>query len=119
MDEVRAFVKDSGVVMRHLKRAIGIAVLPTIHLCLCAYVAASEDVWNWIELSVIDFPLLYVGILLDKHIGDRFLWLLIGPWGLTIFGTMWWLCVGAALSYFFAWFVRICVARAQREDKDS
>jgi hypothetical protein len=85
--------------MRHFKRAILIAVLPTVHLCLCAYVAVSHDVWNWILLSLIDFPLLY----LQKYVGDPFNFAVLGPLRLTVFGTVWWLCIGVALSYIVAW----------------
>jgi hypothetical protein len=92
--------------MRNFKRAILIAVLPTVHLCLCAYVAVSEDVWNWILLTLIDFPLPYVEMFVHKYIWARFHYVLISPWGLTIFGTLWWLCVGLALSYIVGWFQR-------------
>jgi hypothetical protein len=36
---------------------------------------------------------------------DRFSLGLISPWGLTVFGTVGWLCVGVALSYIFPWLV--------------
>jgi hypothetical protein len=89
--------------MRHPKRAIWIAVLPTTHLCLCGYVAVTGDVWKWMELSLLDFPLVYV----QKYVGDRYGLFLISPWNLTIFGTVWWLCVGVALSFIFEWLVRL------------
>jgi hypothetical protein len=81
--------------------------------------AVSRDVWNWIFLSLIDFPLVYVEMFVHKHIWDRFEYVLISPWGLTIFGTIWWLCVGVVLSFIFAWFLRVCVVRAQKEDEDT
>jgi hypothetical protein len=89
--------------MRHPKRLIWIAALPTVHLLLCAYVAVSGDIWKWILLSiVVDLPLLFV----QKYVGDRCGFLLIGPWRLTIFGTAWWLCIGVGLSYIFERFSR-------------
>lgn len=105
--------------MRHLTRSVLIATLPTVHLFLCAYVAVSHDVWKWILLSLIDFPLVYSEMYVHKHIWYRFEYVLISPWGLTIFGTTWWLCVGIALSYIFPWFVRIfkwLVQKAMVED---
>jgi hypothetical protein len=87
--------------MRHFKRVIWIAVLPTIHLCLSAWAAASHDAWNWILLSGLDLPLVYI----QSYFMDRFSLGLISPWGLTVFGTVGWLCVGVALSYIFPWLV--------------
>jgi hypothetical protein len=89
-------------VLRLLKRVIWIAVLPTTHLILCACAAVSGDVWQWILLSLVDFPLLY----LQKYVGDRCGILLLTPLRLTVFGTVWWLCVGIALKYIFEWLKR-------------
>jgi hypothetical protein len=83
--------------MRHTNRVIRIAVLPTAHLLLCAYIAVSDNIWNWMLLSAVDLPLVY----LQKYVGDRYGLFLIGPLGLTILGTAWWLCIGTALSYIF------------------
>lgn len=83
--------------LRPLKRVIWIAVLPTTHLILCACAAVSGDAWDWILLGLIDFP---VADLL-KHVGDRSGFWLLAPLRLTVFGTLWWLCVGIALTYIF------------------
>ena len=88
--------------MRLLKRIIWIAVLPTTHLILCAVVAASGDVWQWILLSLVDLPVAYLLV----YVGDRYGFVLLTPWGLTICGTFWWLCVGVALRYMFEWLKR-------------
>lgn len=88
--------------MRHFKRAILIGVLPTVHLCVCAYVAVSDDIWNWMSLSLIDFPLLF----LQKYVGDPCNFVVLGPLRLTIFGTVWWLCIGVALSSIIEWLER-------------
>jgi hypothetical protein len=99
--------------MRIRGRIIRIAALPTMHLCLSAWAAASHDAWNWILLAGLDLPLVYI----QSYFMNRFNLGLVSPCGLTIFGTLWWLSIGVALSYFFEWFVRICVVRAQKEDE--
>lgn len=57
----------------------------------------SGDTWDWILLALIDFP---VADLL-KYVGDRYGVWLVAPLGLTVFGTLCWLCVGIALTYIF------------------
>ena len=98
--------------MRHFKRAILIAVLPTVHLCLCAYAAVSNDVWNWMLLGLIDIPL----VLLQMYVVNRNSLGLASPLGLTIFGTMWWLCNGVALSFMIEWFKRRRRSKALNTD---
>ena len=68
---------------------------------MCAYLARSGDVWGWILLGIIDLPLGYVAM----YGGDLFKFV-ISPWGLTVFGTLLWLCVGVALSFMIEWFKR-------------
>ena len=88
--------------MRRFKHPVRIAVLPATHLCLVAYIATLHDAWDWILLVLIDFPLAYLAML-GKYLGNWWTWGLIGPWGLAVFGTLWWLCVGIALSRAFDW----------------
>lgn len=78
------------------------AVLPAIHLCLCAYVAATGDIWKWMSLSLVDFPILY----LQKYVADPLKISLINPIGVATLGTLWWLCIGVALLQGFDWLVR-------------
>ena len=88
--------------MRDSKHICRFAVLPAIHLCLCAYVAATGDVWKWILLSLVDFPILY----LQKYAGDPLKIALINPIGVATLGALWWLCIGVALLQGFDWLVR-------------
>jgi hypothetical protein len=84
--------------MRHPKRLIWIAVLPTTHLLLCALAALLPDVyWNWMWIILLDFPFTYALVKAEKLYNV----VLISPLGLTILGTAWWLCIGIALSYIF------------------
>jgi hypothetical protein len=89
--------------MRHSKRAILIATLPTVHLCLCVLLELlGGDSWNWMLIMLLDFPLLY----LQKYLGDPWHLVLVTPLPLSIFGTIWWLCVGIALSFIIERFKR-------------
>lgn len=100
--------------MRPLKRVIWIALLPTTHLILCAYAAVSGDTWDWILLSLIDFP---VADLL-KYVGDRCGFWLLAPLRLTVIGTVWWLCVGIALTYIFEWLKRSRRSKARNANSE-
>ena len=100
--------------LRLLKRVIWIAVLPTTHLILCAYAAVSGDTWDWILLSLIDFPLAY----LQKYVGDRCGFWLLAPLRLTVFGTVWWLCIGIVLTYSFEWFKRRRESKAHNANRE-
>jgi hypothetical protein len=89
--------------MRHSKRAILIATLPTVHLCLCVLLELlGGDSWSWMLIMLLDFPLLY----LQKYVGDPCHFVLVTPLPLSIFGTIWWLCVGIALSLIIERFTR-------------
>lgn len=81
--------------MRPFRRVITIAVLPAVHLCLCCYIATSGDIWEWMLLSLSDFPLLYI----QEYVGDRLGFVLISPLRVTLLGTAWWLCLGFALEW--------------------
>jgi hypothetical protein len=68
-------------------------------------------------LGLIDSPLVYAEMFVDKYIWNGFQYVLVSPVGLSILGTMMWLCVGVILSYMLPWFVRMCVDRARKEDE--
>jgi len=95
--------------MRYWGRAIRIAVLPMIHLCLCAYVAQFDSDWLWMRFSVVDLPLVF----LQVFVGTPCNFVILSPLRLTIFGTLMWLCVGTALSCFFEWIARKVAMKSQ------
>jgi hypothetical protein len=73
--------------------------MPTFHLCLCAFtvVFLGQDNWDWIFVATLDIPLLLLMACFKLPI-DRVI--------LTIAGTIWWLCIGVALSFMIEWFER-------------
>jgi hypothetical protein len=91
--------------VRRFKHPVRIAALPTIHPCLVVYLVVSNNAWDWMLLALIDFPLVILSML-GKRLGDWWAWGLISPWGLAVFGTLWWLGVGILLSRTFDWIVR-------------
>lgn len=82
------------------KRILQIAILPTVHLCLCALTILflGQDSWDWIFLTLVDVPVLaFIG------------WFTPPPYDsmtITIFGTIWWLCIGLAISFISEWLGR-------------
>lgn len=93
----------NGVDVRYFKRFGLPALLPIAHLCACGLAAAIPDVfWNWFWIMLLDLPCTYV---LDKA-GKLLHTRLISAWGLTVFGTLWWLCIGFVLSAAYERFAR-------------
>ena len=94
--------KTSGVRMRPIQRVLRIAMLPAGHalLCFIAGRLAGHDDYNtnWMVVILVDLPFIYIWKLFSLP--------RLGPWSLIIFGTVWWLCVGIALTFIFEWFGR-------------
>jgi hypothetical protein len=106
--------------MRRYKRVVQISVLPTIHLGLCALVALlAPNSWWWFWISALDLPATLVLGYLNSlwHFTDKSLLVFVSS--LTIFGTLWWLCIGVALSYFFEWFVRKIGMKKQQRSPEN
>ena len=88
--------------MRLSKRAIWIAVLPSMHLILCALVGMSGgDAWYWIAISLIDLPLVFL-----HEAGKPYGIKVLTPLGVTVLGTLLWLCIAIAVAYFVQWLKR-------------
>ena len=93
--------------MRYSWRIVRIAVLPTVHLGLCALVALlAPNSWYWFWIFALDMPASFALGYLNGlwHFTDKSA--LVFYLCLTIVGTLWWLCIGVALSYLFEWVVR-------------
>ena len=92
--------------MKHRSQVIEIAVLPAIHLCLCALAAFLPDNWNWMWIMLLDAPISSALAYANElwHFAD--ISPLIAPLSLTVLGTIWWLCIGVALSFIKRWFQR-------------
>jgi hypothetical protein len=70
-----------------------------VHLCLCAFTALflGQDNWDWIFVATLNLPLIFLMDWFKLPI-DRVT--------LTVAGTVWWLCIGIAISCISDWFAR-------------
>jgi hypothetical protein len=87
--------------MRHFKQVIRIAILPTLYLCLCActHIFVGDDNWSWIVVMTLDIPLLLLMDLFTKSPT-------YSTTTIVVAGTIWWLCIGIALTCIFEWLKR-------------
>jgi len=87
--------------MRCSRVVAQIAILPTIHLCLCILtrVFLGDDSWDWIYVATLDGPLIgLMGFFKEPPFGIL---------SITVCGTIWWLCVSIALFALVRLFARI------------
>lgn len=101
--------KIRGVMTKRTKRILQIASLPAIHLCLCAATVLflGQDSWDWIFVTLVDVPVL---ALMGRFTPPPYESMTI-----TIFGTIWWLCIGIAISLISDWLGRKRMAKSTNQ----
>jgi hypothetical protein len=89
------------------KRAVLIALLPTLHLAACLIVAFARPASGWMYVSMIDFPASAFAMALSYN-WDRPL-VLFGA-----IGTLWWLMLSVGAAHLYD---RISKQRSERQPK--
>lgn len=89
------------------KRAVLIALLPTLHLAACLIVAIAKVTSGWMYISMVDFPASAFAMALSYNWDHPLV--LFGA-----IGTFWWLMLSVGAVHLFE---RISKRRSQRQAK--